>query len=219
MFLEKLQGTAPLLITVPHDGGVHVFGRPIRSRSAARDIGTLPLALRCYDRLLDLGIRPTLIWTTLHRSHADMNRGPESAEPFAEGFKDVHDGFHASVDQSVATMLALHGTAVHLDVHGTKLPEGIDCVLGTNAHATSLRGMDKVFASALRQNYTVEFSPGGRHNFEGRFAGGWIVRRSAAVWGAQGLDAIQIEIARHLREPEFTDELAGNIAAALALAI
>lgn len=216
MFAQILTGTAPILLTVPHDGGQRVPGAAVRRRSAGRDIGTLPLALRCYDKLLDIGIRPTLIWQTLHRSHADVNRGPECAEPYAEGFREAYDEFHGTVDLQASRILDRYGKVVHLDIHGTALPEGIDCVLGTNGHRTSPRGTDTAFAEKLCQWYAVDISPGGRHDFDGRFSGGWVVRRSAERWGAYGLDAIQIEIDRRLRVPEYTDDLAGHLAEALA---
>ncbi len=212
-----LIGTEPLLLTVSHDGDLRIPGAEVRKHFGRRDLGTLQLALRCYDTLCNVDIRPTVIWQTLHRCHADVNRGPEHEEPYAEEFKNAYDDFHSKVDLQVERMLRRHGRAVHLDIHGAMLPAGIDCVLGTNNHATSPRGQDKVFAGALSRRYAVRFSPDELHNFEGRFTGGWVVRRSAAVWGAAGLDAIQIEVGRHLRQPEHTVELATHLAEALAL--
>lgn len=223
MYLHTLVGNAPILLTVPHDGDVKVADAPVRKSLIGRDAGTLALALRLHDRFHDLGLRPTLLWQTLHRTHSDPNRSAKR-DGYAKGFQEVHEEFHNIVDAHAERLLALHGKVLHLDIHSCTAPEPWDLFLGTNRHATCPRGTDQILLSTLSAHHSISlsrpyrtiFSPDYERGMDARFSGGWITRRSARAWGERGLDAIQIECNAHMCESPVTNELALHLAETLA---
>ncbi len=219
-------GNSPILFTVPHDGGLKFADRPMLTKPTGRDLGTLPLALACRDRLIQLKRRPTIVWFDLHRFHADPNRS-QKREAFASGFEEAYHDFHNRLAEQAQAITAAHDRSVHIDFHGCYYREGSktwDLILGTHTHKTAPGGSDVVFAQAMSQlvhpllerEYACVFSPDPANGMDGRYSGGWIVGTTAAQFAAKGLDSIQVEFNSHLRQASMTNVLAEHIASTLA---
>jgi N-formylglutamate amidohydrolase len=225
MYHHLAEGDGPVIITVPHDGGVRVPGAEIRRETErwalagyeCRDAGTLAIAMKCTELVASRHRAPSLLTFSLHRSHADVNRPPER-EPFVDGFACAYDDFHLALDGEIRRILDRHGKCVLVDVHGYSGSadwEPYDVVLGSDGHRTSPDGFDARLAARLVDDARVTFSPNPDAGLNGRFRGGWIVRRSSVKFRVERLEAVQIEFHARMRADDALDRSAKILAAGI----
>lgn len=222
MYLQIETGNSPLIITVPHDGGIKIAGAPIRPEierwtrefGEQRDQGALACAIACRQSLVELGMSATLITFDLHRGHVDVNRDPDR-EPFVvpdeHQFADVYRGFQTEIDRAAGHSLSTFDRCLLIDVHTFCDPPRVplDIVLGTNAGRTCSAALSQEICRFLSERYQIGHSPDREHGITGRYSGGYVVRGTADRFHqarvSNRFDAIQVEICRQptfLEHPE-----------------
>lgn len=216
MYTHLEAGNSPVILCIPHDGSKRVVGAATR-KEGKRDLGTLALAMECRRQLRQLGIDPSLQWFGLHRSHVDVNRPPDG-NAFAEGFSTAYEEFHLVMAAELQRVVTSQAGCLFIDFHGyvnSPGPDEYDIVIGSDEHRTARHDADQRLAAHLSRHYRTVFSPDPSRNVTGIYRGGWIVRSVAAGWGHEGVDAVQLEFNRHLRQPEVTAVLAMRLAFAI----
>jgi N-formylglutamate amidohydrolase len=234
MFTHLEPGSSPVILTVPHDGGIKIFNAPTRRETQrweqegikdSRDRGTLNLARSCRSELGLFGIVPSVLYTYLHRSHADANRSLQR-EPYADGFMESYEAFHALLDQEVSTIITRHKFCILLDIHGyvnSPGPEIYDIVFGSDSHRTCPLKTDRRMVDYLKQvgsfnlnrPWRIVFSPDHENRIMSKHRGGWIVRNTARIYGNCGLDSMQLEFNLHMRQEPIRTEIASQLAVAI----
>lgn len=226
MHVHLESGQYPIILSVPHDGGIRIVGAATRIETqrraerglGTRDLGTLALARACRRQLSERGVNPSLLWFDLHRSHVDVNRSPDN-EPFAEGFQGEYEEFHRALAREIERNLAHASRCLLVDFHGyvrSPGPEQYDIVVGSNCGTTSPRAFDRKIVDDLGTHYRTVFSPDATQNVSAIYRGGWIVRSAADQWSSKGLDAVQLEFNHHMRQSAITESLALRLAEAVA---
>lgn len=205
MFTQVNTGRSHVIMTIPHDGAISFAGASTRKSWKSRDFGTLELARSCNDELRRLGLHPTMIAFTLHRSHADPNRSP-TRHPHAPGFKHAYNDFHLAVQEAIRRAMDSHGRCLLVDIHGCRADRNIDFIIGTRRHQTSPFGTDlklvknvnAIQKNTLGRSYRAVFSPSNDWDRGMVFSGGWIVQSTARHWAGHNFEAIQLELNSHL---------------------
>lgn len=178
-FIEVRTGTLPIILTVPHGGGLkpeNVLAR--RYGVTGTDSNTIPLSELIIEELESrYGGRPHVIISRLHRSRLDPNREIKEAaqgEPTAEAAWHL---FHNSADKARDAVMRRHGLGLLLDIHGHRhLDQRVelgylvtneqlrpsDAALNADAAliaSTSIRDLDRrspvTFAELLRGPYSL----------------------------------------------------------------
>jgi len=119
-YIEVRPGALPLVITVPHGGGLkpdNVLAR--RYGVTGTDSNTIPLAEMLIEELRTrYGGRPHVVISHLHRSKLDPNREIKEAaqgDPTAEA---AWHRFHNSAQKACDEVMKKHGLGLLLDIHG-----------------------------------------------------------------------------------------------------
>ncbi|MCC7486430.1 MAG: N-formylglutamate amidohydrolase [Burkholderiales bacterium] len=223
----------PVILTAPHGGRDEVPGCPVRTPAGPRfvvtaDFNTDVLALGIAGELERLtGRRPYLVLAKFHRRFIDANRPAEEAYS-APGCEGDFNAYHASTRRFVDEVRARHRHGMLFDVHGQSAYR--DSILrGTRYGATvkallaragppAVTGPDSVFGRFVAMGYRIlppnELPPTARAE-ERNYTGGYTV----AVYGsrhADGIDAMQLEFGRDLREAGVVAKTARDTAAAIA---
>ena len=199
------QGTAPLLISMPHAGTALPAEMAQALTDEARQVPDTDWHLpRLYEGAQSLGA--SVLVATYSRYVVDLNRPPngESLYPGqsvtglcpVDSFADTplyRDGRTAIKPAEVERLLALHGKVVLWDAHSIrsvlprffagKLP---DLNLGTADGASC----DPAWAQQLLQ--LAQQAPGHTAVLNGRFKGGYITRHYGEP--ARGIHAVQLEM-------------------------
>lgn len=221
-------GTLPLVLTVPHDGDQPVGATPLRRQgTTVRDIGTRPVAEQVADLLAQqLGQRPCVVIARFSRRHIDANRSEAEAVE-SDSALPAYRAYHAAVARCVAQARARHPQgALLLDIHGQGQAPGVlfrgtrggltTQALLARLGPTALQGPDSLIGQLAARGYTVH-PPVGSDSLreDPRFAGGHTV----ATYGSHrpdGIDAIQLELARDQRQnPALPQDLADALVAVL----
>jgi len=211
---NTLEGWSPLVLSVPHDGATILPGAARRAPTKPRDLGTLVLALSLRTELNSLGVGAALIWLDLHRSQVDPNEENQE-RACVPGLEHEFDAYHEELDRLLENALGHFGSCLLLDLHRCSFPGGPDIILGSDQHRASPRSLDHILEQTLRPKNSVAFSPDPARGIDRRYRGGWIVRRAAKRFGAQGLDAVQLEFNEpfwHSSHPHAAHDLALAIA-------
>lgn len=214
MHTHLIHGQSPVVLSVPHDGAVIIPGAGTRQSSKPRDLGTLPLARSVQTQLHSLGVKPSLVWFDLHRSQVDLNR-KDRAQACVPQLEHEYDTFHEMLNRTLDLTLERNGQCLLLDIHRCSFPQGLDIILGSAQHQTSLRSLDCVFAKHLRPTCSVTFSPDPTLGIDNRYSGGWIIRRTAKRFGTYGLDAVQLEFNEPIWHPDRLPRVTHNLALAI----
>ena len=204
---SRVSGSGPLILTVPHDGGLRLPGYAERDETTrwdgeSRDVDVLPLARVLQDQLHARGIGSVLFWCTAHRSLVDVNREPDN-QPYADPrMLSVYNDFFVQLGLAVNQSLYQNHKAIVLDLHGfirSPGPERYDVVIGSDSHRTTPRKLDLLLQKHIhKEGLMCIQSPDLAKGVSARYRGGWIVRMSAPRW--LGLvEACQIELAPHVR--------------------
>lgn len=216
-----LAGQLPLLVTVPHDGAAALAGVPPRTQgTTVRDLGTRPLADALAARIeARTGRRPYFVATTVSRQSIDMNRSEAEALE-SEAAVPVYREYHARIAGFVAELRERYpGGALLLDIHGQGAEPAVvfrGTRNGQTASAELATGSGGLFGRLAAKGWGVHPALDAMSQREDpRFNGGFTV----ATYGrmrADGVDAIQLEFGRQLRESaRLPDELAEVVVALL----
>lgn len=214
-------GQLPLILTVPHDGAAALAGVPLRTQgTTVRDLGTRPLADALAVRIeTRTGRRPYFVATTISRQYIDMNRSEAEALE-SEAAVPVYREYHARIAGFVAELRDRYpGGALLLDIHG----QGAEPALvfrgtrnGQTAAPELATGPGGLFGRLAAKGLGVHPALDAASQREDpSFNGGFTV----ATYGRMqpnGIDAIQLEFGRQLREnARLPDELAEVVVALL----
>lgn len=192
------------------------------------DFNTDVLTLGIADGLRRLtGREPSVVMAKFHRRYIDANRRPEEAYG-SPACQAVYDAYHAAVRRFVDEARAKHGHAMLFDIHGQAVyPDSI--LRGTHhgaavksllarAGAPAVTGPNSVFGRFAAMGYRIapsnDLPPAAKAETPG-YTGGYTV----ALYGAaneDGVDAMQLEFGRSLRDHGTIAKTAADAAAAIA---
>jgi N-formylglutamate amidohydrolase len=173
------------------------------------------------------GRQPYLVMAKFHRRFIDANRRADEGYG-SPGCRADYDFYHAAIRGFVDEVRARHPRAMLFDIHGqSTYPDSV--VRGTqhggtvknllaHAGAAAITGPDSVFGRFAALGYRIvpsnEISPTDRVEAP-EYAGGYTV----VVYGserADGIDSMQLEFGRELRERHAVRKTARDTAAAIA---
>ena len=219
-------GNLPILLTVPHGGIRPVPNVPPRTRGITSTDGyTIELAQAVSKHLeASLGARPYLVAARFTRKHIDANRAPAEAYESPQA-KTAYDAYHGEIRRFIDEIRAKYPQgALLLDLHGqSEDPQVLH--RGTQNGATAaallrrhgpdaLTGPRSIFGVIQATDFKV-FPPNGPVGFppeDRRYSGGYTVQKYGSR-NADGLDAIQLEPGRDLRQdPRFAAALGEALA-------
>jgi N-formylglutamate amidohydrolase len=220
LLVDRLRGTLPLLLACGHDGANQPEGVPPRSGhglpancafNASRDLMVADLTRAVAEQLRGrAGEAPYVVIAAFHRKYIDANRSEECAfepGPAAAYYHEYHAVLRGFVDEIRAEN---DGSGLLLDLHGSKRREDApaDVYVGTEngQTITALREGTSDDALNRRRGLVGLLQAAGyamlpSHSGEAEhpaFTGGYTVE-SYGSHRADGIDAIQLEIAAELR--------------------
>lgn len=225
--VDVLPGALPLILSVPHDGTEPVPDVPERRQGErVRDLHTRPLAEAAAARLAQrLGQRPVLVAARFGRRWIDANRAEAEALESPAALP-AYRAYHGALAAHVAR-LAAAGPALLIDVHGQAAVPGA-VLRGTRNGQTvralrqragdeALHGPDSLAVRLQAHGLPVQPTPGDASAGEDpRYLGGHIVAQYGSH-RAGGIDAIQLEFGRALRERADTGTVLGDALAEVLL--
>lgn len=212
-FVNRHRGALPVVLACPHDGSKAPPQVPERTGrglpaschfTKTRDLQTRAVTTGVAQRLLELcGESPYVVIAEFDRKRIDANRAPKCAYEVAAA-KPFYDEYHQTLRGFVDEVRAESGgPGLLFDIHGTAgiASDPADLYLGTAAGASIARLL-KIDPHAMLRRRSL----GGLLT-----AAGYAVSQNAPSLGggytivtygtshADGIDAIQIEIAAPLR--------------------
>lgn len=218
------QGSMPVILTVPHDGGEALGWISARTQGAVvRDTGTQELAERTADALeKKTGNRPYLVIAKFSRKFLDANRSEEEAMESVEALP-AYRAYHDQIARFVAEISArFPDGALLIDVHGQSDDPGT-LFRGTRGGLTVKTLLKKYGKEVLQGEYSITgvlqgkgyqvFPPVEASGLkeDRRFSGGYTV----FTYGSQmphGIDAIQLEFGKWARSKSgLAEDLADSI--------
>jgi len=219
--VDSSVGTMPLILTVPHDGNEPLGTTPARKKGVfVRDENTRETA-EAVARALEArtGKRPYIVIAKAARKYVDPNRPEDEALESPEALP-AYRAYHDRVAAYVAEVKAKYpGAGLLVDVHGQKAEP--DAVLrGTRAGLTTKRLVDRFGTKAIQggdsligllaaKGYKVypAVDAASLTEMQG-YTGGFTVFHYGSQ-NAAGIDAIQLELGRNLRNSaRFAEDLA-----------
>lgn len=226
-------GELPVILTAPHGGMRDVPGCEERTTVGARfvnrpDAYTDRLARGIADELKSItGKAPYLVMANFHRKYIDANRRADEAYA-GPGCTAAYDAYHAAIRRYIDEIRARYPRAMLFDVHGqvayrdailrgTRYGSTVQALLARSG-APAVTGPDSVFGRFAAMGYAIvpanDAAPTDRVEAK-NYAGGHTVE----IYGsnrADGIDAIQLEFGRDLREGAALDKTAKDTAQAIA---
>lgn len=226
-------GELPVILVAPHGGLGEIPGcwerNPVGTRFVNRpDTATDRLALAIAEELQQLtGKRPHLVIARFHRKYIDANRRADQAYDYstcALAYEAYHDAIRHQINalrmrHPAAMLFDVHGQSAYRDsiLRGTRHGETVRALLD-RAGAAAVTGPDSVFGRLAAMGYAIvpgnDSAPTDR--VEARnYAGGYTVD----IYGSHrpgGIDAMQLEFGRDLREPATLERTAKDTARAIA---
>jgi len=219
LFVEYHLGAYPLIVTCPHNGTQQPTGAPERPDSQPgclvtkqADLFTRAIALGVFEKLEEIvGVEPSSVTARFHRKYVDANRPPKCAFKAAVA-RPFYREYHRRIRQGIAKITEdFPQRGLLVDIHGaadlTDQP-GIHVFLGSDGGGSISRllALDaKILWRRRGLVRTLEDAgfgviPANADDPEHpNFDGGFTVRRHGAANPA-GLDALQIEIVRSVRQ-------------------
>ena len=113
--------SVPVVLSAPHGGQQMPPDIPQRTSGClCEDAGSLELARAIRAEFgRQLGAVPHLVVSQLHRTKLDANRGrPSAAAPESHGALAAWDCYHGWIREALDDVVAQHGFALLLDIHG-----------------------------------------------------------------------------------------------------
>lgn len=209
--LTLRKGDLPLLIVAGHGGKLPLSGAQVREKEKVDDPKFVLFGDAFTNELAtDLagavaqewggeGGQPSLLLNWVHRRYADVNRKPEFTSHDPVGVAH-HAAYHKMIDDELARLVAEHGWALLLDIHGQARYE-TTLLLGTAQNEVvgpwsleALWGGDGLVARLEEAGFTAEpTSAEGKQ----RYGGGYTVRHHGAD---PKVEAWQMEHSRAIRD-------------------
>ena len=226
-------GELPVILTAPHGGRAAVPGCELRTPVGPRfvtgsDFNTDLLVQEIAEEVKRLtGKQPYLVMAKFHRRFIDANRRADEGYG-SPGCKADYDYYHATIRGFVdevrrkyprAMLFDVHGQAVYPDsiLRGTQDGRTVKTLLA-HAGAPGLTGPDSVFGRFAAMGYGIvpanDTAPTDRVEAPD-YGGGYTV----ILYGshrADGIDTMQLEFGRNLREKHAVQKTARDTAAAIA---
>ena len=214
------QGTLPVILTCPHDGDKSPEGVPKRTGEeissecnfkTSRDLHARPITTGVAQRLLDVfGEAPYVVIAEFHRKYIDANRSRDCAFEHPEA-QQYYDEYHNTIREFINEIRAENGgLGLLFDIHGTRVIEDdpADFYLGTDNGNTVDRLLAVDPQALFRPRSLRGFLEAAGHVVSPKQPGiletpevdGGHTVRTYGSSHADGLDAIQIEIASPLRD-------------------
>ena len=227
-------GELPVILTTPHGGTQAVPGCEERTAVGSRfvtgpDHNTDRLARGIADELKRLtGKTPYLVIARFHRKYIDANRSAGEAYGSPECAAE-YEAYHAAIRRFVDDMRTKYPNAMLFDIHGqvalrgsilrgTRYGSTVKALLA-RAGAPAVTGPDSVFGRFAAMGYAIlpanDAAPTDRVEAK-NYSGGHTVE----IYGsnrADGIDAMQLEFGRDLREGAALDKTAKDTAQAIAV--
>jgi N-formylglutamate amidohydrolase len=218
------QGSMPVILTVPHDGGDPLNGVPKRTKGVTvRDLGTRALAERTASLIEErTGKNPYLVIAKFGRKYMDANRAEQDALE-SPGAVPAYRAYHMNIARFIAAMSERYPDgAILIDLHGqSKYPDTI--FRGTRSGLTvtslikkhgkaSIQGEGSILGTLQSRGYqvfpTLQDESIQEHP---RFSGGYTVCSYGSHTG-KGIDAIQLEFGKTSRaNPRLPEDFADAI--------
>lgn len=225
-FVEWQQGDAPIVISVPHGGGLRPNELPNRTYGkTARDGRTIEIGRELRAAIFKAtGKTPHLVLCHLHRSKLDANRDFKEGAQGASVAEQAWSEYHGFIEQARAQIKERYGAGFYLDLHGQSHPEGwiewgytipskslndsdlkepssLDHLVRTSEFSLAelIHGATSLGARTQELGYNSVPSP--KHTSPGDghyFSGGYSTRRHGSRNGGT-IDAAQLELPRALR--------------------
>lgn len=231
--VETERGELPVIITAPHGGRDDVPGCEPRSAVGSRfvtapDFNTGRLARGIAAELERLtGKKPYLVVARFHRKFIDANRRADEAYG-SPGCRADYEHYHAQIRGSVDEVRAKFPHAMLFDIHGQSAYR--DSILRGTRHGVTLTrllaragppavtGPDSVFGRFAAMGYSIipsnEASPLDRIEAK-NYTGGHTVDLYGSH-NTDGIDTMQLEFGRDLRDTAIVDRTARDAARAMA---
>lgn len=225
-FVEWQQGDAPIIISVPHGGGLRPDELPNRTYGkTARDGRTMEIGRELRSAIFEAtGKTPHLVLCHLHRSKLDANREVEEAAQGATDAERSWSEYHGFIESARAQIKKQYGAGFYLDLHGQSHPESwiewgytisgkslaqSDLKKGSSldnlARASELSLTELIYGATSLGARTQELGyasvPSPAHpnpNGGHYFSGGYSTRRHGSRDGGT-IDGAQLELPRALR--------------------
>src|SRR5215469_12981210 len=204
-WLTLRQGSAPLLLCMPHTGTTippEIEARLVSPWLARKD--TDWRIERLYAFAADLGA--SIVGTTISRTVIDCNRDRAGASPQAPEIdarrSEYYDPYHHTIEHEITRLRALHPSIVLYDCHSirSRIPR---LFTGTLPHFNigTFAGASCAPELTSRIERVCDRGPFSRVT-NGRFQGGYTTRHYGHP--DQGVHAVQMELAcrGYLREPQ-----------------
>lgn len=218
-------GEVPIVLSAPHGGHLPIPGveprqdRQVPGFVTTGDLYTAQLAERVAQGMQRRGARPYLVVAGFHRRYLDANR-PLQAASESPAAAALYQQYHGALAGHCAEVKRRWGAGLVVDFHGQKAdPEAIFRGTKNGATVASLlhrhgsagvvgpQSLLGVLAALGYRIVPTELAVPENQSFEG----GYIVQ----TYGGGPVDAIQLELGRHLRDPQRQDRTADDIASAL----
>lgn len=231
--VETSAGELPVILTAPHGGVESLPGCDERTPVGTRfvtgpDAHTDRLARLIAAELRQItGRAPYLVIARFHRKYIDANRRPEEAygDP---GCAAAYAAYHAAVRGHIDDIRGKYPHAMLFDIHGqiayrhailrgTRYGRTVQALLA-RAGAAAINGPDSVFGRFAALGYNIV--PGNNSApTDPVEAKNYIGGHTVEIYGSHrsdGIDAMQLEYGRDLREGAALEATARDSARAIA---
>ena len=220
------EGRLPVLITVPHGGNRAPPAVPFHRRgTTVTDAGTIEVAQALAKHIeRNLGAPPYLVAALFSRRHIDANRPVDTAYE-SSAARPFYDAYHQAISRYVAQireqfpqgalLIDIHGQGAEANVvhRGTRNGATVAALLRRHGQG-ALTGPQSLLGALAARGYRVfppNTPPGTPPEHRG-YSGGHSVHFYGSA-SAAGIDAIQLELGRALRNDErFTAALGEAVA-------
>lgn len=201
--VQIIEGTLPILITIPHDGNKILNYVPIRKDTLLNfniknDLHTKSIGLDIANELYSLtGKSPTIIINNIHRKFVDLNRDSKSAYSSTRT-KIIYNNYHNFIHKEIKNKLIKNESVLLLDLHGFSC-DTIDVSLSTRNHKTLynknefdliFKSNSGIYKSLLNNNFITKIN--------NPFYGGFTIKNISTKFN-KNLSAIQIELGNKIR--------------------
>jgi len=230
-YVTVIPGDLPIILSAPHGGRTEVPGVPPRRGDGVpdfvteRDTNTLEVTLALAAAIeAALGAKPHVVVARVERKYVDLNRPADAAYESKE-VAPIYDAYHAALDAAGKKVQADWGRGLLLDVHGQK--DAVDTIYRGTADGKTVTLLTKRFGRAalvgeksllgVLEAKGYKILPGCKDDDQKetkKYGGGHIVRTYGSHT-AHGIDAIQLEIGKDLREKANHEKLVADVTAAV----
>lgn len=225
-----MPGDLPIILTAPHGGGAAIDGVPRRQGNgvgmfkAMSDAFTDQLTEKIADAIeLETGKRPYIVIARFHRKYLDANRRAKDAHE-SPNAAPIYDYYHQAIVEAKNAVTERWGRGLLIDIHGqAKEPKAI--FRGTQNGKTTkhlqsrfgveaLQGETSLFGQLSAAGFSVIPKVGSTDSEHSAYDGGYTVITHGSMTGGT-IDAIQLELGRHLRVPGANIKTADQLAKAI----